>query len=487
MRKADTGVAREIQERNGRIMAGSSINVRELAMETLTNVDREKKTASEAMNITLRNYQYMSKQERSFYTRLCNGTLENRIQLDYKLDRISKTPVHKCKPYIRSILRMSAYQILFMNSIPDSAVCNEAVLLAKKKGFRQLTGFVNGVLRNLIRQKDTLTLPERKEDPVKAMAVQYSIPEWLVEKMLSWYPEEITERIFRAFLQESPLTVRINLLRTTREEVKAGLAAAGVKASDGHYTDNTLQLTGYNYLNRIRAFREGLITVQDESSVLQGYLIHPKAGDRILDICAAPGGKSMQAAERLGLTDPDRKGQPGSVLARDISASKVERIQENLERMQYSNIETQVWDAVQPDPSAREQFDFVIADVPCSGLGVIGRKQDIKYRIRPEQLTELVHLQREILKQAVTYVKPGGRLIYSTCTIHPGENEEQVGWLTENYPLEPEDLHQYLPETLVNEVKDQPGTDLEQGYTTLLPGLQSCDGFFMAAFRKKKN
>lgn len=468
-------------------MAGSSINVRELAMETLTNVDREKKTASEAMNITLRNYQYMSKQERSFYTRLCNGTLENRIQLDYKLDRISKTPVHKCKPYIRSILRMSAYQILFMNSIPDSAVCNEAVLLAKKKGFRQLTGFVNGVLRNLIRQKDTLTLPERKEDPVKAMAVQYSIPEWLVEKMLSWYPEEITERIFRAFLQESPLTVRINLLRTTREEVKAGLAAAGVKASDGHYTDNTLQLTGYNYLNRIRAFREGLITVQDESSVLQGYLIHPKAGDRILDICAAPGGKSMQAAERLGLTDPDRKGQPGSVLARDISASKVERIQENLERMQYSNIETQVWDAVQPDPSAREQFDFVIADVPCSGLGVIGRKQDIKYRIRPEQLTELVHLQREILKQAVTYVKPGGRLIYSTCTIHPGENEEQVGWLTENYPLEPEDLHQYLPETLVNEVKDQPGTDLEQGYTTLLPGLQSCDGFFMAAFRKKKN
>lgn len=468
-------------------MAGSSINVRELAMETLTDVDREKKTASEAMNITLRNYQYMSKQERSFYTRLCNGTLENRIQLDYKLDRISKTPVHKCKPYIRSILRMSAYQILFMNSIPDSAVCNEAVLLAKKKGFRQLTGFVNGVLRNLIRQKDTLTLPERKEDPVKAMAVQYSIPEWLVEKMLSWYPEEITERIFRAFLQESPLTVRINLLRTTREEVKAGLAAAGVKASDGHYTDNTLQLTGYNYLNRIRAFREGLITVQDESSVLQGYLIHPKAGDRILDICAAPGGKSMQAAERLGLTDPDRKGQPGSVLARDISASKVERIQENLERMQYSNIETQVWDAVQPDPTAREQFDFVIADVPCSGLGVVGRKQDIKYRIRPEQLTELVHLQREILKQAVTYVKPGGILIYSTCTIHPGENEEQVGWLTENYPLEPEDLHQYLPETLVNEVKDQPGTDLEQGYTTLLPGLQSCDGFFMAAFRKKKN
>ena len=319
------------------------------------------------------------------------------------------------------------------------------------------------------------------------MSVQYSIPEWLVDKMRSWYPEEITERIFRAFLQEPPLTVRINLLRTTKEEVKTGLEAAGVKAADGHYTDNTLQLTGYNYLNRIRAFREGLITVQDESSVLQGYLIHPKPGDRMLDICAAPGGKSMQAAERLGLADPDRKRQPGSVLARDVSVSKVERIQENLERMQYSNIETQVWDAVQPDPSRKEQFDFVIADVPCSGLGVIGRKQDIKYRIRPEQLTELVNLQREILQQAVTYVKPGGMLVYSTCTIHPGENEEQVEWLTENYPLEPENLHQYLPETLVNEVKDQPGTELEQGYTTLLPGLQSCDGFFMAAFRKKKN
>lgn len=144
----------------------------------------------------------------------------------------------------------------------------------------------------------------------------------LVDKMRSWYPEEITERIFQAFLQEPPLTVRINLLRTTKEEVKTGLEAAGVKAADGHYTDNTLQLTGYNYLNRIRAFREGLITVQDESSVLQGYLIHPKPGDRILDICAAPGGKSMQAAERLGLADPDRKRQPGSVLARDVSVSR---------------------------------------------------------------------------------------------------------------------------------------------------------------------
>lgn len=467
-------------------MAGSSINVRELVMETLTDVDREKKTASEAMNITLRNYQYMSKQERSFYTRLCNGTLENRIQLDYKLDRISKTPVHKCKPYIRSILRMSAYQILFMNSIPDAAVCNEAVLLAKKKGFRQLTGFINGVLRNLIRQKDELPLPEWADNPVKAMSVQYSIPEWLVEKMRSWYPEEITEQIFRAFLKESPLTVRINLLRTTKEEVKADLSAAGVKVTDGHYTDNTLRLTGYNYLNRIRAFREGLITVQDESSVLQGYLIRPEAGDRILDICAAPGGKSMQAAERLGLADRKQKGRPGSVLARDISASKVDRIQENLERMQYTNIETQVWDAVQPDASLKERFDFVIADVPCSGLGVIGRKQDIKYRIRPEQLLELVSLQREILKQAVTYVKPDGKLIYSTCTIHPGENEEQVRWLTENNSLEPENLYQWLPETLTAEIKDQPGTELEQGYATLLPGLQSCDGFFMAAFRKKK-
>lgn len=461
-------------------MAGSSINVRELALETLTDVDRERKTASEAMNITLRNYQYMNKQERSFYTRLCNGTLENRIQLDYKLNHVSKTPVHKCKPYIRNILRMSAYQILFLDRVPDAAACNEAVQLTKKKGFRQLTGFVNGVLRNLIRSRDEIALPDRVKDLKKALSVQYSMPEWLVSDMCSWYSPDVTEGILQAFLQEPPLTVRINLARTTKQEVRDKLQKAGVKTRDGHYTENTLQLTEYNYLNRIRVFREGLITVQDESSVLQGYLLKPKAGDRILDICAAPGGKTMHAAEKLLLTGD------GEVLARDISEAKVERIQENLERMQYPNVRTQVWDALMPDESRIGQEDYVIADVPCSGLGVIGRKQDIKYRVSQEQLPELTRLQRRILQQAVAYVKPGGTLIYSTCTINPEENEKQAGWLLEQYDLEAVDVSRLLPEALVQEVSGQPGTDMEKGYVTLLPGLQACDGFFMAAFRKRK-
>lgn len=461
-------------------MAGSSINVRELALETLTDVDRERRTASEAMNLTLRNYQYMNKQERSFYTRLCNGTLENRLQLDYKLNYVSNTPVQKCKPYIRNILRMSAYQILFLDRVPDAAACNEAVMLTKKKGFRQLTGFVNGVLRNLIRSRDAISLPDREKDLTKALSVQYSMPEWLVDKMCSWYSTEIAEKSLQAFLQEPPLTVRINLARTTKQEVCDSLSAAGIKVRDGYYTENTLQLTGYNYLNRIRAFREGLFTVQDESSVLQGCLIKPKAGDRILDVCAAPGGKSMQAAEKLLLAGG------GEVSARDISEAKVERIQENLERMQYSNVRTQVWDALIPDETMVEQVDYVLADVPCSGLGVIGRKQDIKYRISQEQLSELSKLQRSILKQAVAYVKPGGKLIYSTCTINPEENERQTEWLQSQYDLEALDLNEMLPKRLTEEVQGQPGTDLEKGYITLLPGLQRCDGFFMAAFRKRK-
>lgn len=461
-------------------MAGSSINVRELALETLTDVDRERRTASEAMNLMLRNYQYMNKQERSFYTRLCNGTLENRIQLDYKLDCVSNTPVRKCKPYIRNILRMSAYQILFLDRVPDAAACNEAVMLTKKKGFRQLTGFVNGVLRNLIRSRDGIRLPDREDDLIKALSVQYSMPEWLVDKMCSWYSPEIAEKSMQAFLQEPPLTVRINLARTTKQEVRDSLLAAGVKVKDGYYTENTLQITGYNYLNRIRAFREGMFTVQDESSVLQGYLVRPKAGDRILDICAAPGGKSMQAAEKLLLAGA------GDVVARDISEAKVERIRENLERMQYSNIRTQVWDALVLDEAMVGRADYVLADLPCSGLGVIGRKQDIKYRILQEQLSELSGLQRSILKQAVAYVKPGGTLIYSTCTINPEENERQAEWLQSQYALEALNLQTLLPKQLTEEVQAQPGTDLERGYITLIPGLQRCDGFFMAAFRKRK-
>lgn len=489
------------------------VNVRALALETLTEIDRGTKNASEATQATLRNYQYLDKKDRSFYTRICQGTLEYQIQLDYLINQVSKVPVNKCKPYIRNLLRMSLYQIRYMDRVANEAVCNEAVKLAKKKGFQSLSGFVNGVLRNLVRQQERLKLPERPvqspDDLHKNMAqekyraelqtydsITYSMPEWLVEQFLHWYSEEITETMFRAFLKEAPLSVRVNLLKKTVDDVKQELEAAGIHVGYGHYCKNILQLSEYNYLKRIPAFREGSITVQDESSCLQGYLLSTEAICQewktkdnpmqeelcILDICAAPGGKTMHAAEQLQMALGGSDN--GCVIARDVSEAKIERIRENVERMGYENIRLQVWDAVELDTSMLERADILIADVPCSGLGVLGRKQDIKYRIKPEQLSELVKLQRQILETAVQYLKPNGSLIYSTCTLNPEENEKQLQWMEQNLGLEAVSIKEQLPQKLVQEVEHQPGTDLEAGYCTLLPGLQACDGFFLAKLKK---
>lgn len=459
------------------------INIRELVLETLTDIDRGRKNASEAMNGTLRNYQYLSKQERSFYTRLCEGTLEYRLQLDYLINQVSRTPVQKCKPYIRNLLRMSLYQIRYLDSVPPEAACNEAVKLAKKKGFQSLSGFVNGVLRNLIRRQASIPFPQKEENPIGYFSLQFSMPEWLVEQLLLWYPEDIVERMLHEFLQQPPLTVRINRLQSSKETVKEALKQEKIQIEDGYYTENTLRLSGINYMNRISPFRQGWITVQDESSVLQGCLVQPRAGDYILDVCAAPGGKSLYAAEQLYLAE--QNAPSGMVIARDVSETKIERILENAERMKCSNLQAEVWDALQFDAEKSGRADIVMADVPCSGLGVIGRKPDIKYRLTKEQLKELVQLQREILTTVIPYVKPNGRIIYSTCTVNPEENEGQVQWMQEEFSLGPVGIRELLPRTLVEELEGQPGTDLEQGYATLLPGCQHCDGFFFAVLRRK--
>lgn len=466
------------------------INVRELVLESLTEIDRGERSASQSMEETLRQYQYLSKQERSFYTRLCQGTIEYRLQLDYLIDQVSNTPVKRCKPYIRNILRMSLYQLRFMDGVPEAAVCNEAVKLAEKKGFRSLKGFVNGVLRNLIRQQDTLTLPDWETDKSLYLSIVYSMPEWLVQELIEWYGSELTEGMLEAFLQDSPLTVRINQLRTSKEEVRSLLEDEGIQVEEGYYADNALRLSGINYVNRIKPFRQGLITIQDESSILQGYLVYLFPGAQVLDLCAAPGGKTLHAAERLLVVENQyhKQGediQPGKVISRDISDHKLIRIQENAERMGYSNVQIEKWDARQPEEKLFQAMDLVIADLPCSGLGVIGRKPDIKYRLTKEQFGELVELQREILSTAGQYVKPGGRLIYSTCTINPKENQEQVTWIQEHLPFESIPIQAELPEALVSQLVGQPGTDLEEGYCTLIPGKQHCDGFFMAVFQRR--
>lgn len=447
------------------------INIRELALETLIKVLEEGELSSAVIQNTLKVYQYLDKKERAFYTRLCEGTIERVLELDYIINQFSKVKIKKMKPVIRNILRMGVYQMKYMEQVPDRAACNEAVKLAQRKGFHTLKSFVNGVLRNIGRNMDTISYPSVQKEPVAALSIAYSMPEWIVNMWIEAYGLERTEGMLKASFLDRQTTVRCNLQNASIKDTVALLEKEGVKVQAGDYVDTALKISGYNYLGGLSAFSKGYITVQDESSMMVAYAAGVKKDDLVLDICAAPGGKSLHIADMLGGT--------GMISARDLTGQKVERINENISRIGISNINTKVWDARELDEEFVEKADVVIADLPCSGLGVIGKKNDIKYKIKPEGMEELVKLQREIFKVAVQYVKPGGTLIYSTCTVNKKENEENVAFFLENSSLELESLVPYLPEKVQN-------PQAEKGYIQFFPGEVNMDGFFIARFRKRK-
>ena len=445
------------------------VNTRELILGILLEVNKEGQYSHLVIRSTLEKYQYLEKQERAFITRVCEGTLEYKLRLDYILNRFSTVPAEKMKPVIRELLRSSVYQILYMDSVPDSAVCNEAVKLARKKGFYNLTGFVNGVLRKIAREYGSIRFPG-KEEPEEYLSVIYSMPKWLVQRFLEQYGFEKTEKMLEAFLKEKPTTIRIREYLVEKEAVLESLKSQKVTVEKAPYVENAYYVKDYDYLPALDAFRVGSIQVQDVSSMLVGDIAAPKEGDYVIDLCAAPGGKTLCIADKL-------KGT-GRVDARDISRTKTDYIRENAIRQNFLNVVVTEKDATQLDSDSLEKADIVLADVPCSGLGVMGRKTDIKYKLNPAKIQELAGLQREILEQASTYVKPGGTLIYSTCTIGKEENQDNVEWFLEHYPYELESLDPYLCEELRSETT-------KKGYLQLLPGVHKCDGFLIARLKRK--
>nr|WP_296006679.1 16S rRNA (cytosine(967)-C(5))-methyltransferase RsmB [uncultured Blautia sp.] len=446
------------------------VNTRELILGILLEVNKEGQYSHLVIRSILEKYQYLEKQERAFITRVCEGTLEYKIRLDYILNQFSTVPAEKMKPVIRELLRSSVYQILYMDSVPDSAVCNEAVKLARKKGFYNLTGFVNGVLRKIAREYGSIRFPG-KDQPQEYLSVIYSMPKWIVQRFLEEYGFEKTEKMLESFLKEKPTTIRIREYLVEKETVLESLEKQKVTVEKAPYIENAYYLKHYDYLPALDAFRMGTIQVQDVSSMLVGDIAAPKEGDYVIDLCAAPGGKTLCIADKL-------KGT-GRVDARDISRSKTDLIRENAIRQNFLNVVVSEKDASQLDSDSLEKADILIADVPCSGLGVMGRKTDIKYKMNQARIQELAGLQRQILEQASTYVKPGGTLIYSTCTITNEENLDNVKWFTEHFPYELESLDPYLCEELQGETT-------AKGYLQLLPGVHQSDGFFIARMKRKK-
>jgi 16S rRNA (cytosine967-C5)-methyltransferase len=365
---------------------------------------------------------------------------------------------------------MSVYQLKYMDQVPDSAVCNEAVKLAKKRGFKNLTGFVNGVLRSIAREMDQIAYPDPKKYPIQSLSVRYSMPEWLVKRWITEYGTEATEKILESFLKISKTTIRVHKSNGTIEDLKASFMQEHVMVSDGEFMEEALKISGYDYLESLTSFEEGKFQVQDESSMLVGRLADPKEGMLVVDVCSAPGGKSLHVAELLHGT--------GKVISRDLTDYKADLILQNKERLDCSNVEVQVHDALELDPELIGKADIVIADLPCSGLGIIGKKHDIKYNITEEQMKELAQLQKQILSVVVQYMKPDGIFMYSTCTINPDENQRNVQWMIENLDLETVAFDELMPKRLQIETA-------KEGYIQLLPGIHPCDGFFIAKLKKR--
>lgn len=455
-------------------MQAEQVNIRELALETLLLFEKEEnRKLGDIMHAVLEKYAWLPKNQRSFYTRLTAGTLEQKILLDYVIGCYSKTPVKKMKPVIRNILRLGVYQIREMDAVPDGAAVNEAVKLAGRKGFRNLKGFVNGILRSVIRQPEKLEFPP-KENTAQYLSVMYSMPPFLIEKWVTAYGAERTEALCKAFTKEAKTTIR---LRGSEEEQKQCLQALerdGVQIQKAPYLPYAYYISGYDRLEELEAFQEGRFLVQDLSSMLavEAAGIQKREGLQILDLCAAPGGKSLLAA--------DKAGEQSTVRSRDVSERKTELIRENARRCKTENIQVQTGDAREFEEALEGKMDLVIADVPCSGYGVIRHKPDIKYGACTEKEASLIEIQREILQNAVRYVKLGGRLLYSTCTINRAENEEQAEWIAAQSGMKYRDLTKDLPQ-------DFAGTTAKEGYIQLLPGEFAGDGFFIAGFEKDES
>ena len=439
---------------------------REIALEVLYKVEEKGAYSNVQLNYVLEKYN-PGFQERSLATSLVYGVLRRRNTLDWQIEQFSKRPVKKMTVWIRNILRQGVYQLLYMEKIPQSAACNEAVKLARKKGHEGVSRFVNGIMRNIARNLSHLTWPEAKEEFI---SVYYSHPDWLVKHWAELFGWEKTEEICRADNAVPALSIRGNRLKITAEGLQERLAAEGVASRQSSLAKEGLLLEGSSSLSRLTSYQEGLFQVQDESSMLVGKVVAPKPGERILDCCSAPGGKTTHLAELM-----DNQGE---IIANELQKSKLTLIDAACQRLGIDIVQTVNHDGRDLSQLYQDKMDRVLLDAPCSGLGILRRKPDARWRKSLSQVKELVELQSELLSSAASCVRPGGVLVYSTCSIEPEENIRQIrDFLKKHQDFYLSDLAPYLPAVLQSSIEDK-------GMLQLYPGMT--DGFFICRMERKK-
>ncbi len=424
-------------------------NGRQLAMTALVKLLKDKSYSNLAVNAFLKQNP-LPEQERALFTTLVYGVLERKITLDYELSLYLKQPLKKLNPKVYVILLLGAYQILFLDHIPGHAAVNESVKLAKKNGASFASGLVNAVLRKVL--TNGLVLPEDKSESYR-WSIQYSCPEELIRLWVGSYGREAALDILGYLNEVPPMTIRVNTTLTTKEELTARLADEGISAEDHPLVPDALMLSHTGSIEKLESFREGLFHVQDASSQLCVARLDPRPGETVFDVCAAPGGKTFTMAERMEGT--------GTVFSYDLHEHRTELIRNGAERLHLSNVKACAADASVFDPE-RGLADKVLCDVPCSGLGIIGRKPEIRYKALDE-IDNLPGLQYHILCISSQYCAPGGRLVYSTCSLNPEENEKVCEKFAEEHP----DFKLLSQETI-------------------LPGSNHCDGFFIAVLEHRE-
>jgi len=448
----------------------SLVNAREAALKIIYETEEKGAYSNIALNKRL-NSMELSLPDKGLVTEIVYGTLKNKVLIDYYIQSFSKVKMKKISPWILNILRIGSYQILFTDKIPVSAACNESVKLAKKYGHSASSGFVNAVLRNIAREGKNVKLPDREKNVSEYLSVKYSHPQWMVELLLKEHTADFTEDLLKANNGIPELSVRVNTLKTTREKLIEELKSEGFEAEESRFTIDGLIVKNMASPTNSKAFSEGLFQVQDESSMLVARVLSPKAKDLVLDVCSAPGGKTTHIAQLM-----ENKGR---ILAFDIHQHKLELVRNNAKKLGIDIIETIEQDASMEVSEYRGKADCILCDAPCSGLGIIRRKPDIKWSRTQSDIKALKAIQKNILQTCAAYVKSSGTLVYSTCTVLKDENTGTVlDFLKNNEDFYIDDIKPYISDSLKEYVD-------EKGWLQLYPNVQGIDGFFICRMRKR--
>ena len=441
---------------------------RRVALETLLDVGRSDAYASLALDKRLAAAAF-GRRDRAFTTQLVYGTLENRITLDWRIDQFLEGD-KEIEPAVREILRMGAYQLFYLDRVPDMAAVDESVSLTRAMGFEGFTGLVNAVLRNMIRGKENVVWPKPADDGAKYLSVMFSAPMDLAQLLIESYGENGALNILRYRPKDRDVTVRVNYLRCDDARLRSVFADDELEFVEG-IVPGTYKVRHAGDLTRMRAFQNGLFTIQGESSVIAARMVGAKPGQTVLDACAAPGGKTAVLSEMMNDT--------GRVYAWDTHAHRVELIRGTANRLKLENVRPAVKDASAPRPDMAMTLDAALIDAPCSGTGVMLEKPDVKYRVTREGVASLCRTQSEILDAIAPMVKVGGTLVYSTCSILPKENEEQIRAFLARHPeYEVAPMAAELPEALAQH-------EGEFGLQ-MLAHRDGTDGFYVCRMRRVK-